>query len=177
MALFHALAALPVHALIDGGMQLMQPVHVSDITATIIQSLKKDSPAQLTLPLVGPDPISYKQLLEKIRQRLGKKPAFSFPLPGKLVQRTVFIGRWLGEATFNAENIAMLRRGNAADSKPISQFIGRATKSLDQQLLSTPANQAERWHARLYFLRPLLRLTIAFLWIWSGIVSVFFLSR
>ncbi len=51
MALFHALAALPVHALIDGGKQLMQPVHVSDITATIIQCLKADSPTRLTLPL------------------------------------------------------------------------------------------------------------------------------
>jgi cellulose synthase/poly-beta-1,6-N-acetylglucosamine synthase-like glycosyltransferase len=41
-------------------------------------------------------------------------------------------------------------------------------------LLPQPASQAERWHAGLYFLRPLLRLSIAFLWLWSGIVSLFF---
>lgn len=68
----------------------------------------------------------------------------------------------------------MLRRGNCADATPIKQFLGRQTKSLQQQLLSSPANQAERWHAGLYFLRPLLRLSIACLWIWSGIVSIFF---
>ncbi len=174
MALFHALAALPLHALIDGGKQLMQPVHVSDITATIIQCLKSDAPPRLTLPLVGSEAISFKHLLEQLRQRLGKKPAQAFSLPGELAQRSVFIGKWLGEPTFNAENIAMLRRGNAADAKPISQFLGHPTKSLQKQLLSTPANQAERWHAGLYFLRPLLRLSIAFLWIWSGIVSFFF---
>ena len=30
----------------------------------------------------------------------------------------------------------------------------------------------DRWHARLYFLRPLLRLSIAFIWIFTGIVSL-----
>jgi uncharacterized protein YbjT (DUF2867 family) len=174
MALFHALAALPIHALIDGGVQLMQPVHVSDITATIIQCLKADSPTRLTLPLVGSEAVSFKQLLEQLRQRLGKKPAPAFSISGELAQHSVFIGKWLGEPTFNAENIAMLRRGNAADTKPINQFLNHPTKSLKKQLLSTPANQAERWHAGLYFLRPLLRLSIAFLWIWSGIVSIFF---
>jgi uncharacterized protein YbjT (DUF2867 family) len=174
MALFHALAALPVHALIDGGKQLMQPVHVSDIAATVIKCLKPESPSRLTLPMVGPEAISFKLLLEQLRQRLGKKPAPAFPLPGKLAQRSVFIGKWLGEPTFNAENIAMLRRGNSADAEPIKQFLGRPTHSLEQQLLLNPANQAERWHAGLYFLRPLLRLSIAFLWLWSGIVSIFF---
>jgi len=174
MALFHALAALPVHALIDGGKQLMQPVHVSDIAATIIQCLKPESPSRLTLPMVGPEAISFRRLLEQLRQRLGKKPALAFSLPGGLAERSVFIGKWLGEPTFNADNIAMLRRGNAADAEPIRQFLGRPTHSLERKLLLNPANQAERWHASLYFLRPLLRLSIAFLWVWSGIVSIFF---
>ena len=111
MALFHALAALPIHALIDGGSQLMQPVHVSDITTTILQCLKSDAPSGLTLPMVGSEAVSFKRLLEQLRQRLGKKPALTFSLPGELAQRLVFIGKWLGEPTFNGENIAMLRRG------------------------------------------------------------------
>ena len=174
MALFHALAALPIHALIDGGEQLMQPVHVSDLVATVIQCLKPDSAGCVTLPLVGPKAISFKYLLEQLRQRLRKKPALTFSLSGELAQRSVFIGKWLGEPTFNAENIAMLRQGNSANAEPIKQFLGRATKSLEEKLLLSPANQAERWHAGLYFLRPLLRLSIAFLWIWSGLVSIFF---
>lgn len=174
MALFHALAASPVHALIDGGKQLMQPIHVSDITATIIQCLKPEVPVRQTLPLVGPVAISFKRLLQQLRQRLGKKPALAISLPGGIAERSVFIGKWLGEPTFNAENIAMLRRGNSADAKPIKQFLGRSTHSLEKQLLLIPASQAERWHAGLYFLRPLLRISIAFLWLWSGIVSIFF---
>ena len=174
MALFHALASSPIHALIDGGQQLMQPVHVSDVAITVIQCLKPESTARQTLPLVGPEAISFKQLLQQLRQRLGKNPAPSFSLPGELAQRSVFIGKWLGEPTFNAESISMLRRGNAADAAPIKKFLGHSTQSLQKKLLLTSVSQAERWHAGLYFLRPLLRLSIAFLWIWSGVVSIFF---
>lgn len=177
MALFHALAALPIHALIDGGKQLMQPIHVSDLAATVVQCLKTETPICLTLPVVGPKAISFKRLLAQLRLRLGKKRAMTFSLPGALAQRSVFIGQWLGEPTFNAENIAMLRQGNSADADPITQFLGRPPKSLQNQLLGTPANQAERWHSGLYFLRPLLRLSLAFLWIWSGLVSIFFFPQ
>lgn len=174
MALFQALAALPMQPVIDGGRQLLQPVHVSDVADTVLQCLKAEAPARLTLPLVGPAPIGFGQLLRQLRRRLGKKPAPTISLPGNLVQRFVFIGRWLGEPVCNADNITMLQRGNTADAGPAEAFLGRATHSLEQRLLPQPASQAERWHAGLYFLRPLLRLSIAFLWLWSGIVSLFF---
>lgn len=174
MALFHALATLPIHTLIDGGQQQLQPIHISDVTATISQCLKTDTPAQLTLPLVGSSVISFKQLLTHLRQRLGKKPALSISLSGEIAQRTAFLGQYLGEPTLNAENIAMLRRGNTADVAPLTRFMGHPPKDIQQQLLSHSANQAERWHAGLYFLRPLLRLSIAFLWLWSGITALFF---
>ncbi|MDD5273292.1 MAG: DoxX-like family protein, partial [Methylovulum sp.] len=45
---------------------------------------------------------------------------------------------------------------------------------LTQGLLLKPASQAERLHAHLYFIKPLLRLVIAFVWLWSGITSLFF---
>jgi len=41
-------------------------------------------------------------------------------------------------------------------------------------LVETPAQQADRWHARLYFLSPLLRLSIGLLWLFTGITSAFF---
>jgi hypothetical protein len=174
MALFHALAASPIHMLIDGGQQKIQPIHVNDVVATILQCLKPKSPTRQTLSLVGPEAINFKQLLQQLRLRLGKKPASTISIPGKIAQKTVFLGKWLGEPAFNTENIAMLKQGNFADAEPITQFLGRSPCFLQQQLLSKPASQAERWHAGLYFLRPLLRLSIAFLWIWSGTVSIFF---
>ena len=67
----------------------------------------------------------------------------------------------------------MLRRGNYAPVAPLHQFLGRTTASLDDKIFNQPATQAERWHAQLYFMRPLIRLTLALVWIWSGFVSIF----
>ena len=69
---------------------------------------------------MSPKAISFKLLLEQLRQRLGKKPAPNiFRCLARWLNVLLFIGQWLGEATFNAENIAMLRRGNSANAEPI----------------------------------------------------------
>ncbi len=173
MALFHALAALPVLTLIDGGNQLLQPVHVSDLVATVTLCLKQQSHARVTIPVVGPDVISFKALMRRLRQRLGKKPAIEISVSKKTAKRFSLFGKWMAEPVFTPENIEMLARGNTAPTDEISRFLGRLPQSPAQVLWRLPANQAERWHAALYFLRPVLRLSIAFLWVWSGWVSIF----
>ncbi len=174
MALFHAMAALPIVVAIDGGQQLMQPVHVDDVVATILHCLKPETEGQHTLDLVGPNPLSFTELLQRLRTRMGKKMAITVSIPGIIAEKTAFLGKWLGEPTMTAENIRMLRQGNSASAEAIQHFLGKPTASLEEKMFHRPATQAERWHAHLYFLRPLLRLTIAIVWLWSGIVSIFF---
>jgi uncharacterized membrane protein YphA (DoxX/SURF4 family) len=67
----------------------------------------------------------------------------------------------------------MLQHGNTADAKGFARYLGYSPNSLEQALQKTPASQAERWHARLYFLRPLLNFSIALVWLWAGLVSAF----
>jgi hypothetical protein len=80
----------------------------------------------------------------------------------------------LGEPILSKDTIAMLSRGNSASTEVISAFLHHPPASLEQQLFSKPATQAERWHAQLYFLKPVLGFTIALVWLWSGIISLFF---
>lgn len=68
----------------------------------------------------------------------------------------------------------MLQQGNTGDVEELQRHFGFVPRSLDRALLEDPAREPERWHSGLYFLRPLLRATIALLWIVSGIVSAFF---
>ncbi len=174
MALFQAMAALPFLTLIDQGTQLLQPVFVDDVVDTVDLCVEATKPIRKTLPVVGATALSYAELLRCLRKRLGKKPAQEVSLPGSLVEKLAVLGKLLNEPELNAENIAMLRRGNYANTETIDQFLGHSTQAIEQQLLSIPATQAGRWHAGLYFLRPVLRLGIAFVWIWSGLVSIFF---
>ncbi|MEQ1531915.1 MAG: NAD-dependent dehydratase, partial [Methylococcales bacterium] len=70
-ALLHALAALPVQLLPDGGTQTLQPIHLDDVVAAVCQCLEHTTPARQTLALVGANPISYADLLKNLRRRLG----------------------------------------------------------------------------------------------------------
>lgn len=173
-ALFHALAALPLHVLPDGGTQQLQPIHVDDLVATVCKCLEPSTPAQKTLALVGPSPMTYADLLQNLRHRLGKPPARAISIPHRYVLAAASLGKWLDEPIFSKDNIAMLSRGNTADVSGIAELLGRLPASMTVQLFEKPASQAERWHAHLYFLKPILRFTIAFVWLWSGITSLFF---
>jgi uncharacterized protein YbjT (DUF2867 family) len=173
-ALFHALAALPVHVLPDGGNQQLQPIHVDDVVAAVCRCLAGAIQAQQTLALVGPEPVTYAELLQNLRHRLGKPAARVLVLPQAYVLLAANFGQWLGEPILSKENIAMLSRGNTADASQITDLLGRSPLSMTTQLFDKPASQAERWHARLYFLKPVLRLVIACVWLWSGITSLVF---
>ncbi len=172
--LFHAFAALPVHVLPDGGRQLLQPIHIADVAATVCRCLEPVVSGHKTLALVGPSPISYADWLQGLRRRLCKPTARTCSVPYQLALSMAGMGKWLNEPIVSKDNLAMLNRGNSADPAPLTQFLGRAPIDLNEQWFAQPASQAERWHAGLYFLKPLLRYTIAFVWLWSGITSLFF---
>ncbi|WP_031432997.1 NAD(P)H-binding protein [Methylomarinum vadi] len=173
MPFLQALSALPLLLTIDGGRQSLQPVHIDDVVAAVARCLQPSAPVRQTLALVGPEAINYIDLLKKLRRRLGKTSAPTVSLPENLARPVAWLGKLLGEQVLNPDNIKMLQAGNSASSAPLTQWLGRPPLSLSRQLLR-PADQAERWHAGLYFLRPLLRLSIAMVWLWSGLVSLFF---
>jgi len=177
MGLFRAMATLPIIPLIEGGTQKMQPIQENDLVDTIIacldDTLDKDSPTQLILDVVGPDEMSMKELLLKQRQWLGLKTAKTISTPLKWVLRFMPFTRWLDEPALTADSLKMLQRGNIADVSPLKKVLGKMPESMDSVLRNNQASPADRWYAGLYFMRPLLRLGIAFIWIWTAIISAF----
>lgn len=174
MAFFHALAALPVQVLPDGGWQLLQPVHIDDVVTVVCHCLDASATARQTLALVGPAPIRYTDLLLKLRLRLGKAPAKTVNVPQKWLLHLAGLGKFLDTPILAKDNIPMLYRNNIGDPAPITRILGRPPLDIHQQLFAKPASTAERWHAHLYFFKPLLPLLIAWVWLWSGITSLFF---
>jgi hypothetical protein len=67
----------------------------------------------------------------------------------------------------------MLKQGNIAPVAPLTAALGFTPRPLDAALAVEPAAEADLWHARLYFLRPALRIGLAFIWIATAIISAF----
>lgn len=173
MALFRALAAMPVVPLIGDGRQELQPVYIDDLVNAIMLCVRENLPAKQSINAVGPKPVSFASLIEKLGLWLGKAKVLTMAMPVKLVELFAPMRRLLDEPTLNRESIGMLGQGNTADASPFSAHLGYAPKDIDQVLQDTLPTQADRWHARLYFMRPALRFAIALVWLWSGWVSAF----
>jgi uncharacterized protein YbjT (DUF2867 family) len=171
-ALFLALAALPVVPLPGKGDQQIQPLVVDDLAISIV-SLLKTSNVQQRLAAVGPTPISLKDFLAQLRHWLGKPPLYSWSVPLPLMLRIARLGSWLHFPFLNSDTLSMLLRGNTADPQPLAQITNIQPKSLEQALAEMPVTTAEHWQSQLYFLKPLLRISIALVWLLTGVVSAF----
>ncbi|MBN2825358.1 MAG: NAD-dependent epimerase/dehydratase family protein [Campylobacterales bacterium] len=167
-ALFKALANLPFLPIIDDGTQKLQPIYIDDLVAAVLKVLQSDS-KQIELNLVGKEPLTYQELLKKFRAWLGKKPTKSIKIPAALA----IFGKVLDEPTISKDNLTMLRQGNAADVTPLKDFLGTMPKSMDEAIFATQATKNQKLVTDLCFIRPLLRIIIAFVWIWSGVTSAF----
>lgn len=172
-ALFRAMAALPLAPLVGDGSQPVQPIHVDDLTRVVVQAVEGGSLRRQHLELVGPSPITMRQLLAAQRQWLDGGTLRPLPIPYPLALRLAKVGGFLGSTPIDSEAVEMLQRGNTADVTPMIAACRFSPRTLSDALLATPATDADRWHARLYFLAPLLRLSLALLWIVTAIVSAF----
>ncbi len=168
-ALFQALATLPLTPIIGDGSQLLQPIRVEDLVATVQKCIESEEKT-IELNVVGEEPVTYKELLETFRAWLRLPPAKSVSTP---TIGTNVLGKILGEPTVNQDNITMLNEGNSASVKPLADFLGYTPVGMKENLGAKEANNAQKLYASLYLIRPFLRLIIGFVWIWSGIVSAF----
>ncbi len=173
MAFFMTLASLPWIPVIEKGDQPIQPVHISDLVEAVLQLIQEEASVRQRIELVGPEAIAIKEIYTQLRLWLGLGKSRFISLPYRLSLIAGRFGDFLGNSPMTTESIQMLQRGNTADVTPFVKQFGFEPVNFKQVLATTPSQQADRWHAGLYFIKPLLRLSIAFLWIFTGIISAF----
>ena len=171
-AFFKALSALPLFPVVDLGEQPVQPIHIDDLTDTICALLSSESPVRLSIDAVGPSPIGFKDMLLQYRHWLGINSEKVLHVPYPLALLAGKGGAFLGNTILSGEAIQMLKQGNIGDVSTLQQALQISPRSLATALCDQPAEQADRWHARLFFLRPLLRISLGLLWLFTGIVSL-----
>jgi uncharacterized protein YbjT (DUF2867 family)/uncharacterized membrane protein YphA (DoxX/SURF4 family) len=171
--LFSGMAALPVIPVIGQGEQRIQPIAIEDLTACVLALLQNWSNGSQRIELVGPQPVTFLQLLIMIRNGLNLKPALTWHVPLPIIKWLARLNDRLGFGPLTSESLAMLLRGNCGDPAPMIAITGVKPRSLEASLRTGLATTADRWQARLFFLRPLLRLTIGLLWLVTGIISAF----
>lgn len=128
-AMFRFMANLPVIPLVGDGKQCIQPVHVSDVVATVLQC-PHANPTQRTLDVVGAYPLTFVAWLQTLRRQGGKQPALTLPIPLTLIMAMAQVGRFV-VPMLHPDNLRMLQRGNVADVQPLVAFLGRIPLSVE----------------------------------------------
>lgn len=131
-AMFQRMARLPVIPLADAGRQLIQPVHISDLVATVLQCLKATT-SEKTLDVAGPFSLTFAEWLQVLRRKQGKKPVRILPVSFGLAMTVARLGHFI-VPILHPDNLRMLQKGNTADIQPLVEFLGRVPLGVEEAL-------------------------------------------
>lgn len=175
MTLFLSLAALPITPVPGDGQYRVQPVHVDDLVRALIQAIEREELADLTVDVGPRQPVTFDALLDALARWLGKRRGplklhVPWPLMRGIAALTDALG---GRGPITDEELGMLRRGSFAAIEPFVERFGFEPAPFEVGLARQPRCEAVVWHARLTPLRVPLRLSIAFVWVATALISAF----
>lgn len=147
-----------------------QPVHVDDL-AELVARLAEGADSSRMIDVVGPEPMTAYELMRMLRNWLRLHPTGSVRIPDRLFKLASEIGGRFTSGPLNPDVMKMLARGNVSDPAPLTSALGRPPRSIRVALAEEPATASDRMAARMFLLRPVLRLSVAFLWIATGLLS------
>lgn len=169
------LAGLPgISPLVGDGSAAFRPIHIDDLVETVARVVETDRFARQTLEPVGPEVVTLRSLISKYRGWLGLAPAPAIAIPMPVMRVAARIADLAGGGPLGTASLRQLEFGNVGN-EPAATFadkIGFTPRRMDEMLARRPAQTQDLWHARLYFLRPLLRTVLILLWLGSALAGV-----
>jgi nucleoside-diphosphate-sugar epimerase len=176
-SLFRGLAGLPWMTPVPGkGTQEFQPIHAQDLSKAIMQLLELSLNNSIILSAVSDQRVSLSEVLTKIRAWLGFKKSKLIFIPLWMIRLGSIFGDLIPYSAMNTTSYKMLVQNNVTteeETKKFHQQIGFVPRDFSTGLYSQPSTVQDHWHARLYFLKPLLQISIAFIFLFTAICSMF----
>lgn len=172
-SLARALAAFPlVTPVVGKGDQRFNPIHVTDLTRAIDHFLRH-TPGPGIHEIGGAEDITQADMMRSLRRWLGLRPVPVLHLPVWLARGLGRLGdamRWgpISRSAVDQLNASLLARPGAAMAS-----LPNPPRKFSTFIAQRPAGTQDLWHARLYLMRPALRLVLALLWLMSGLIGLF----
>lgn len=171
-ALIRGLAGFPGLIPMVGGEQVFRPVGLEDLAGVIVQCLAPGGPSRAVLEVAGPEAVSLRDMLVAYRRWLGFAPARVISAPRWAAVPVLKIGDllgWLGWASaFRSTSLRQMEFDVAGRSSGPSRWTLRPFSAL----LAEPSGVQDRWHARLYLVRPLAVAALVLFWLLTGAIAV-----
>jgi uncharacterized protein YbjT (DUF2867 family) len=174
-SLLRAMAALPAVICVPGsGEQLIQPIRAQDLALGIVCLIEKGAGSRQVIAAVGPERVTLLEYLQTLRRWLELPNAIVIRVPVTISHWVAWLGEVFSAGPLGITMWRMLREGNVAIPNADREFALLSEVpplSLREAFALAPSFVQDRWHARLYFLGPILRLALAFVWLFSAVVG------
>lgn len=171
-ALFATLASLPLIALPGRGEQRVQPIHVYEVAEAAVRQLESDVGWRAVHELAGPSVMSYRDMLATYRAARSSAAALWLPVPLPVMTMVAWCAECLPQHVYCRDTLYLLERGSVAADNAAPRLLGRAPTSLARGLAIAAARVPIEMHAELSpGLGAALRATLAFMWIYTSIIS------
>ncbi len=167
-SLMRGMAAVPFFIGIPGfANPAFQPIYIEDLAKAVRIFCEKIEKTQDTFDITGTEQVPYDQILLKLRKWLGFGKAIKLPIPLWAMKWVTKLGDIFG-GPLNTTSLKMMLYGNTTTDEKMQRChkaIGFTPRSFTEVLAHLPSYVQDRWHARLYFLRPVLKIILAIFWI------------
>ena len=172
-SLLRGMAGLPWRVPLPGaGDFAFTPIHAHDLARAVRLVCEEPRFVGQTLESVGPETLTLRELLERYRAWLGFGAARFLRVPMPLMRLFARMGDLAGAGPIASNRLAQLVAGNAGDSGAFAEAIEFRPRSLAETQRDRPAQVQDRWHARLYFLAPLVKAMLVLLWLGSALLGL-----
>ena len=170
-ALFRGLAGLPkVIPLVEAD-RTFRPIAIEDLASLIVDHLDGSPPHSRMLEAAGPESITFERLILAYRAWLGFGSARVVRLPRAAAWPTLLLGdlaAWLGwRSSLRTTSLKQLAYDAAGQQPPTPGVRG-----FSEILADDPSGVQDRWHARLYFVRPIAVLALGLFWLVTGLIDL-----
>lgn len=177
-SLFRGLAGFPFLMPLPGeGKQVFQPICLNDLSKAVLALVEKPRRESLVLSAVSSRKVSLKDILIKMRAWLGFAKVKTISVPLFFIRIASLAGDLIPYSALNTVAYKMMSQDSITsdeESKRFEEEIGFTPKNYPEGLRTEPSTVQDHWHARLFFLKQPLRLSIAFVFVWTAICSLFF---
>jgi hypothetical protein len=150
-----------------GGAGEVQPIHLDDLAELLVKLVDTPSIAHAVIPAVGPRPLPIRDYLAALRKGMSLPPMTSIAVPMPLVSLAAGVASHLPGSLLSPDSVLMLRRGSTADATGAQTLLGKPLA--DPATFSHPGLRID---AAVAAWRPLARITLAFVWLWTTWVSL-----
>ena len=170
---FQMVASMPLTFRFGSAAQLVQPVHVDDVAEAMCALADQKLPfapgvQSQTVPLAGPFAMPFTDYLGVLRKSLGMGRLRVLTLPTAVARMLAKAGRFLPGSLLDEDALSMLDRGNVADPGMTARLLGHMPRA-PHTFVADPG--PARLRAKLDWLLPVLRMSIAIVWIATAVVS------